>query len=162
LLVDLRAARRGRVIEPSVASGTAIPVLAYASNEGADEVALQLLHELIEDQPIAFQIRSGRMLSAEVVSFVQEHDIAVVCIADLPPNSTSKTRYLVRRLHAALPALTILVGRWAPPGIADADVDAASLVESGATQVSTTLLDTATYLRALATDYGARGANHAA
>jgi hypothetical protein len=65
----------------------------------------------------------------------------------------------VRRLHAALPSLTILVGRWAPPEIADADADGKSLCEAGATQVSTTLLDTATHLRALAADYGARGAN---
>jgi len=157
LLGDLRVARRGRVIEPRVAPESAMRVLAYAANEGADDVALMMLQELIEDQPIALQMRSGRMLSAEVVSFVQEHDIAVVCIADLPPNPTSKTRYLVRRLHAALPALTILVGRWAPPEIADAD--SSSLTDAGATQVSTTLLDTATHLRALAADYGARGAN---
>jgi predicted PurR-regulated permease PerM len=158
LLGDLRLARHGRTFEPPVTPETAMPVLAFAASDGADEVALEMLQELIEDQPIAFQFRSGRMLSAEVVSFVQEHDIAVVCIADLPPNPTSKTRYLVRRLHAALPSLTILVGRWAPPEIADADADGKSLCEAGATQVSTTMLDTATHLRALAAQYGARSA----
>jgi predicted PurR-regulated permease PerM len=89
LLGDLRLARRGRAFEPPVTpETTAIPVLAYAASEGADEVAMEMLRELVEDQPIAFQIRSGRMLSSEVVSFVQEHDIAVVCIADLPPKPT--------------------------------------------------------------------------
>src|SRR5262249_54130702 len=137
-----------------------MPVFAFATTDGADDVSLQMLQDLVEDQPIAFQFRSGRMLSAEVVAFVQQHAIAVVCIADLPPNSSSKTRYLVRRLRAALPTLPILIGRWAPPDLADAD--ATALIDAGATEVSTTLLDTATHLRALAAHFGARGANHAA
>ncbi len=45
--------------------------------------------------------------------------VSVVCFADLPPSSSSKTRYLVRRLRSALPELRIAVGRWGPPALAD-------------------------------------------
>ena len=42
-----------------------------------------------------------------------------VCFAYLPPSPPSKTRYLVKRLRAALPEVGIIVGRWAPPALAD-------------------------------------------
>ena len=45
--------------------------------------------------------------------------VSVVCFADLPPSPSSKTRYFVKRLRAALPDLRILVGRWGPPALAD-------------------------------------------
>ena len=68
-------------------------------------------------------------------------------ISDLPPSPPSKTRYLVKRLRAAVPDLRIVVGRWAPPALAD-EVSA-ELKADGATQVSGTLLDTRGYLAGL-------------
>ena len=56
--------------------------------------------------------------------------VSVVCLADLPPSPPSKTRYLVKRLHAALPDVRILVGRWGPPALADENTQA--LREAGA------------------------------
>jgi hypothetical protein len=64
---------------------------------------------------------------------------AAVCIADLPPGSSSKARYLVKRLAAGAPRAKILVGRWAPPSLADQETK--PIVESGATYVSSTLLE---------------------
>ena len=52
--------------------------------------------------------------------------LSVVCLADLPPSPPSKTRYLVKRLHAALPEVRILVGRWGPPALADDSTHAAA------------------------------------
>jgi hypothetical protein len=48
-----------------------------------------------------------------------ERKLSVVCFADLPPTSSSKIRYLVRRLRSTLPELRIAVGRWAPQALAD-------------------------------------------
>jgi hypothetical protein len=70
-----------------------------------------------------------------------------VCLADLPPSPPSKTRYLVKRLHAALPNVRILVGRWGPPGLADESTQL--LTEAGATLVALTLAETRTYLGGL-------------
>ena len=73
--------------------------------------------------------------------------VSVVCLADLPPSPPSKTRYLVKRLHTALPELRILVGRWAPAPLADESTQA--LREAGATQVTSTLAEARTYLGGL-------------
>jgi hypothetical protein len=64
---------------------------------------------------------------------------AAVCIADLPPGSSSKARYLVKRLVAAVPEAKILVGRWAPPSLADEQTK--PIVGAGAVYVSSTLLE---------------------
>ena len=88
------------------------------------------------------------MQASELVSLVQARGISVVCLADLPPSPPSKTRYLVKRLRAALPEVRILVGRWAPPPLADESTQA--LRDAGATLVASTLAETRAYLGGLA------------
>jgi hypothetical protein len=78
----------------------------------------------------------------------------VLCIADLPPSPPSKTRYVLRKLRAALPEAIILVGRWAPPELADED--RRTLIEAGATHVANTLLETRDQLLRIATHEGHR------
>ena len=73
---------------------------------------------------------------------VQTQGFSVVCFADLPPSPSSKTRYLVKRLRAALPELRILVGRWGPPALADDSTQV--LRDTGANLVASTLLETRT------------------
>jgi hypothetical protein len=87
------------------------------------------------------------MQASELIALAQTQPFAVVCIADLPPSPASKTRYLVKRLRAALPEALIVVGRWAPPALADESTQA--LRDAGANLVSSTLLDTRAYLAGL-------------
>ena len=63
------------------------------------------------------------------------------------PSTSSKTRYFVKRLRAALPELRIAVGRWAPPALADDS--AQPLVEAGANHVASTLVESRDYLGGL-------------
>jgi predicted PurR-regulated permease PerM len=119
-------------------------VLGYAANGVADELALVMLGHLLDDLPIAVEIVRTRMQASELVSLVQEQGFAVVCIADLPPSPPSKTRYLVKRLHAALPEVRILVGRWGPPTLADESTQV--LREAGANHVASTLAETRTQI----------------
>jgi len=122
-------------------------VLGFAMNGSADELALQMLNHLLDDLPVVVEVMTGRMLASEVVSLVRTQGASVVCLADLPPSPPSKTRYLVKRLHAASPELRILVGRWGPPALAD---DSTQLLRDvGATLVATTLMETRTYLGGL-------------
>jgi predicted PurR-regulated permease PerM len=122
-------------------------VLGWATNGIADELALQMLGHLLDDLPIVVEITKGRMLASELVSLVQAQGVSVVCFADLPPSPPSKTRYLVKRLHAALPEVRILVGRWGPMALAD---DSTQLLrDAGATLVASTLAETRTYLGGL-------------
>ena len=140
---------------PSPTDDSALPgpreplrVLGVAINGIADELALQMLDDLLDDLPIAVEITKGRLLASELVSLVQAQGVSVVCLADLPPSPPSKTRYLVKRLHAALPEVRILVGRWAPRALAD---DSTQLLrDAGATHVASTLAETRTYLGGLA------------
>ena len=122
-------------------------MLGYPTNGNADELALQMLAHLLDDLPIAVEITKERMLAADLVSLVQTRGISIICLADLPPSAPSKTRYLVKRLHAALPDVRILVGRWGPPALADDSTHL--LLDAGATLVASTLAETRAYLGGL-------------
>jgi hypothetical protein len=126
-----------------------VDVLGYPANGQADALALQMLAQLVDDDAIRLDVTSVRLLSSEVIDRVRTSGARLICIADLPPSPPSKTRYLVRKLRSAVPEVTILVGRWAPPELADED--RSSLTDDGAHHVASTLLDTRDQLRVLAT-----------
>jgi predicted PurR-regulated permease PerM len=115
-------------------------VLGYPANADADELALHMLSALVRDTGMIIDISPVRMMSSEVVNALRKGNYRVLCIADLPPSAPSKTRYLVKRLRASMPQLKIVVGRWAPPSLADENAHA--LLEAGADFVCATLLDT--------------------
>jgi predicted PurR-regulated permease PerM len=122
-------------------------VLGYAANGTADELALGMLAHVVEDLPIQLDIHPARLHANALGSLLQNQKISVLCIADLPPSPPSKTRYIVKRLHAALPDLRIVVGRWAPQALADESAE--GLLQDGATRVAATLLETRDYLATL-------------
>ena len=122
-------------------------VLGYAANGVADELALVMLGHLLAGQSVVIEITPARMQAADLVSLVRAQQVSIVCLADLPPSPASKTRYLVKRLHAALPEVRIVVGRWAPPALADESTQV--LRDAGATRVSSTLTETRDYLAGL-------------
>jgi predicted PurR-regulated permease PerM len=122
-------------------------VLGYATNGVADELALAMLTHLLDDLPIDIEVVGTRLQATQLLSLVREQRFSVVCLADLPPSPSSKTRYLVKRLRAASPDVRILVGRWGPPTLADESTQA--LRDSGANLVASTLLETRSYLGGL-------------
>ena len=122
-------------------------VLGYAANGAADELALTMLAQAVNDLPVAIEITSARLLASDLVSLVRTQGVSVICLADLPPSPASKSRYLVKRLHDALPELRIVIGRWSPPALADESTQA--LKDAGATLVATTLAETRDYLEGL-------------
>jgi predicted PurR-regulated permease PerM len=152
LMTDAAESIRRQHPEPTEEAARADPreplrVLGYAANGAADELALTMLAHSVDDLPITIEMTSTRMLASELVSIVRELGVSIICLADLPPSPPSKTRYLVKRLHDALPELRILVGRWAPPALADESTQA--LRDAGATLVASTLAETRTYLGGL-------------
>src|SRR5687768_13745835 len=122
-------------------------VLGYATNGIADELALAMLAHLLDDLPVDVEIMGTRLQASELLSLVQAQGFSVVCLADLPPSPSSKTRYFVKRLRAALPELRILVGRWGPPTLADESTQA--LRDAGADHVASTLAQTREYVGGL-------------
>ncbi len=104
-----------------------------------DALALRMLSRILPES-IELKIVAPGMMSSDIIAVVRREGFRVVCIADLPPSPSTKSRYLVKRLRAALPEVQIVVGRWSPPALAD-DGDAA-LRAAGATVVTSTLLET--------------------
>jgi hypothetical protein len=90
------------------------------------------------------ELASNHVLASELVEHVRENAYAVVVLADLPPSTTSRTRYLVRKLRASLPDVRIVVARWSHPMLADDTLQ--PLLDAGASHVSSTLLETRKYL----------------
>lgn len=125
-----------------------VDVLAYPANGLADAIALEMLAQLLDADAIQLDVTSGRLMTSELIDLARTRGARLVCIADLPPSPPSKTRYLVRKLHDALPDVRILVGRWAPAELADED--RATLADAGAHHVAATLLETRDQLRSLA------------
>lgn len=154
LLVDAADSMR-RLQPPAPAGGAAIlpgpraplRVLGYAANGAADELSLTMLGHVLADLPIVIEMTKTRVLASELVDLVRAQGVSVVCIADLPPSPPSKTRYLVKRLHAALPDVRIVVGRWSPPALADDSTQA--LRDAGASLVCATLAETRDFLAGL-------------
>jgi predicted PurR-regulated permease PerM len=122
-----------------------VEVLGYPANGPSDAIALQMLAQLLDSDSIRLNPTSVRPLSSEVIDLVRTRSVRLVCIADLPPSPPSKTRYLVRKLRAALPEVRILIGRWGPESLSEEE--RASLMDAGANHVATTLLETRNELR---------------
>ena len=115
-------------------------VLGHATKGIADQLSLTMLSHLLDGLPIEIEITRSRMQAPELIALVRDRGVSVVCLADLPPSPTSKTRYLVKRLRAAFPEARILVGRWAPEALADENTHA--LRAAGANHVGLHLVDT--------------------
>jgi hypothetical protein len=138
------------------ALGEKVTVLAYPAGGAADELALRMLEQLLEHDAVSLEVAGGRVLPSEIVAAVRERACSLVCIADLPPSPPSRSRYIVKKLRGAVPEATILVGRWAPPALADEDPRA--LLDAGAHHVASTLLETRDRLRQLAAAQATRTA----
>jgi hypothetical protein len=122
------------------ANGDRVRIFGYPVNSVADELALQMLGQILQDVPGSIEVCSERLGSSEITARVRDEGYGIVCIADLPPSAPSKTRYLVKKLRASFPDLKIVVGRWAPPSLVDDS--AQPLLDAGATHVTSTLLET--------------------
>jgi predicted PurR-regulated permease PerM len=151
LIGDAEAACRARRpdIAPSadMTATERVTLLGLPAHTAADRLALEMLAKLFEGTPFALEIASVHALSSDAVALLAEGRHAAVCIADLPPSSSSKARYLVKRLRAAVPNVKIVVGRWAPPSLADGQTE--SILVAGAAYVSTSLLQSREQLHQL-------------
>jgi predicted PurR-regulated permease PerM len=132
------------VISPPAPTDSQLHVLGYAASGAPDELALRMLGQLVRGMPILLDVTSTRTMASELINRVRDEQYPIVCIADLPPSEASKTRYLIKKLRAAVPDVRIAVGRWAPAELKDEGMTA--LIDAGASHVASTLLETRHYL----------------
>lgn len=120
--------------------GTPWLVLGYPARSEADEIALQMLGQVLDVERVRVEVASTGLLSSEVVALVQKRGFAAVCVAALPPGVLAHAKYLCKKLRAALPELKIVVGRWGPPGLGGEGAE--TLLAAGVDAVGATLLET--------------------
>jgi predicted PurR-regulated permease PerM len=123
-------------------------ILGRPAHDAVDELALLMFQQLLDPTQYTMTIVSAEMLSAEVLSAMEEHHIRLICIAALPPAAIAPTRYLCKRLRARFPDCKIVVGRW---GLEEDNSDKPQqfLQEAGADEVGTTLHETHNQVRHL-------------
>jgi predicted PurR-regulated permease PerM len=126
---------------PKASVGTLpVRVLGCPARDEADELALEMLRQLLDPTRYTLEIVSAEMLAAEVLSVVEQQHVGLICITALPPGASAPTRYLCKRLRARFPNCKIVVGRWGEDE--DNDKPHALLREAGADEVGKTLRET--------------------
>jgi predicted PurR-regulated permease PerM len=130
---------------PGAPPRSTVRIVGCPARDEADALALVMFQHLLDPQRYALEIASGEMLTAEVVSLVEQQGVELICIAALPPGTTTPTRYLCKRLRARFPACKIVVGRWG--WIGDGDANRALLLAAGADEVGLTLRESCNQVR---------------
>jgi predicted PurR-regulated permease PerM len=125
---------------PVASSMPTVRIVGCPARDEADALALVMFQHLLDPQRYALEITSAEMLTAEVVSLVEQQGVELICIAALPPGATTPTRYLCKRLRTRFPACKIVVGRWG--WTEEGDANRALLRAAGADAVDTTLGET--------------------
>src|SRR5712691_4435771 len=117
-----------------------VRILACPAHDEADGVALQMLQHVLDPMRFAVEFTKTTLLTAEVLSVVQQTSPEIVCIGLVPPGGFAQTRYLCKRLRARFPTLPIVVGCWG--GTKDEAEHLARLGLDSIAHTSTTLLET--------------------
>ena len=117
-----------------------VRILACPAHDEADEVALQMLQHVLDPRRFAVDFTKTTLLTAELISLVEQASPELVCIGLVPPGGFAQTRYLCKRLRARFPALPIVVGCWGGPK--DEAEHLTRLQLDSIAHTSTTLLET--------------------
>ena len=114
-----------------------IYILGCPAHDEADEVALQMLQQVLDPRRFAVEVTKAGLLATEVLSLIEQSAPTLVCIGLVPPGGFAQTRYLCKRLRARFPTLPIIVGCWG--GTQDETETQARLRLDSLTQISTSL-----------------------
>jgi predicted PurR-regulated permease PerM len=134
---------------PQVPTSDATPpqALGCPAYDATDELALQMLQQLLDPTRYRITIVSAHMLASEMLSVVEEQHVQLICVAALPPGPLAPVRYLCKRLRARFRDCWIVVGRWGAG--AEAETLRARLRDLGADEVGATLRETRNQLMQL-------------
>jgi predicted PurR-regulated permease PerM len=125
-----------------------VPIILCPAHDEADELALLMLQHMLDPSRYEVEVLSAGMLTAEVVSLVEQQQAQLICLGGIAPGGMAHTRHLCKRLRTHFPALKIVVGRWGFPG--NSAESQHVLRQAGADAVETTLHDTCSQLMQLA------------
>jgi hypothetical protein len=124
-----------------------VRIFGCPAHDAMDELALQMFRQLLDPTRGALEVVSPEVLTAEVLSLVEQQRVGLVCIAALQPGGLALTRYLCKRLRIRFPELKIVVGRWGFTG--NIREDRTRLLSAGADEVAMTLRETRSHVMQL-------------
>jgi predicted PurR-regulated permease PerM len=122
-------------------------ILGCPAHDESEELALQMLGQLMKPDGCAIEVMSTRALPAVIEARVAKANPALVVIAVLPPGGLVQTRYLCKRLRARFAELPLVVSHAGEPRAFDQLL--VRLREAGASYLTTSLLQTRGQLRQL-------------
>ncbi|RYD79403.1 MAG: AI-2E family transporter [Verrucomicrobiaceae bacterium] len=137
-----------RVIRPE-GSDEAVPpsICCVPAKALRDELAGEMLVQLLQQSGHAAANASARMTSGEIVGWVEGFQPDVVCVSVVSPSTVIHARYLCSKLRASDPQVKILVGLW---GSSEKASQAFKILrDSGADEVFTTVTEAAARIAAL-------------
>jgi methylmalonyl-CoA mutase cobalamin-binding subunit len=91
-------------------------ILCLPARTEADEITAVMLAQVLETTGCVVQAASVRSLADEMVDFVNQQTVDVVCISATRPAAVMHARYLCKRLRVRLPEVRLIVGLWDATG----------------------------------------------
>jgi predicted PurR-regulated permease PerM len=89
-----------------------VRLLACPADGEADEIALEMLAQLLDPARWELEIASDEVLAAELLETVAHRNVSAVCIGSIPPNGLAHSRYFCKRLRSYRADVKVVVGRW--------------------------------------------------
>jgi predicted PurR-regulated permease PerM/methanogenic corrinoid protein MtbC1 len=89
-----------------------VRLLVCPARDEAENVAAEILAEILEPTRWEVRVVGNEMLASELVESIEEFRPVAVALIALPPGGMSHCRYLVNRIRAKTGNVRILIGRW--------------------------------------------------
>jgi predicted PurR-regulated permease PerM len=102
-----------------------------------DEMAGDMLEQLLRRSGVAMETASAAMTSGERVEWVGTQTPDLACISAVLPTTAINARYLCSKLRKRYPDLKIMVGLWECAAVSQEELEA--LRQAGANEIVTTL-----------------------
>jgi hypothetical protein len=97
---------------PMLPKGCRINVVCLPARDEGDDIANQMLVQLLALRGYCAFGMPVAALASEMVEAVEKRQAHVVVVSALPPGAVSYSRYLCKRLHARFPEMLLAVGLW--------------------------------------------------
>lgn len=102
---------------PAPSGETDFLVACVAAKGPRDEIAGEMLQQLLGHLGIPSRNASSKMVAGETVRWIGETTPDLVCISAVSPSTANHARYLCTKVRAAFPNVRILVGFWSPTSV---------------------------------------------
>jgi predicted PurR-regulated permease PerM len=114
-------------------------VLGFPIKNEDDQLALHMFGQLVSLSGCRYEVRSHKLLTGELRSFIEKEGTAILVLCNLPPGGLMQTRLTCKRLRADFPDLPIMAILWRH----DKENEAGKLriEQAGANYAATSLLE---------------------